>query len=73
MVSRAQWRFGIFAVGLQMTIKLNQVKVACKHLPYFNFIANTICESLSRIYVLSVCSQLCAICCRKIISSTCRC
>ena len=23
--SRAQWRFGIFAVGLQMAIKLNQV------------------------------------------------
>ena len=25
MASRAQWRFGIFAVGLQMAIKLNQV------------------------------------------------
>ena len=27
MASRAQWRFGIFAVGLQMVIKLNQVKL----------------------------------------------
>ena len=26
VASRAQWRFGIFAVGLQMAIKLNQVK-----------------------------------------------
>ena len=25
VASRAQWRFGIFAVGLQMAIKLNQV------------------------------------------------
>ena len=24
MASRAQWRFGIFAIGLQMAIKLNQ-------------------------------------------------
>ena len=28
--SRAQWRFGIFAVGLQMAIKLNQVKSSYK-------------------------------------------
>ena len=27
MASRAQWRFGIFTVGLQMAIKLNQVKM----------------------------------------------
>ena len=26
VASRAQWRLGIFAVGLQMAIKLNQVK-----------------------------------------------
>ena len=26
MASRAKWRFGIFAIGLQMAIKLNQVK-----------------------------------------------
>ena len=26
VASRAQWRFGIFAVGPQMAIKLNQVK-----------------------------------------------
>ena len=26
VASRAQWRFGIFTVGLQMAIKLNQVK-----------------------------------------------
>ena len=25
VASRAQWRFGIFAVGLQMTINLNKV------------------------------------------------
>ena len=25
MASRAQWRFGIFAIGLQMAIKLNPV------------------------------------------------
>ena len=25
VASRAQWRFGIFAVGLQMAIKFNQV------------------------------------------------
>ena len=31
MASRAQWRFGIFAVGLQMAIKLNQVKSLVKH------------------------------------------
>ena len=27
VASRAQWRFGIFAVGLQMAIKFNQVKL----------------------------------------------
>ena len=27
MASRAQWRFGIFVVGLQMAIKLNQVNI----------------------------------------------
>ena len=27
----AQWRFGIFAVGLQMAIKLNQVKLNIYH------------------------------------------
>ena len=27
MASRALWRFGIFAVGLQTAIKLNQVKL----------------------------------------------
>ena len=26
MYSRAQWRFGIFTVGLQMAIQLNEVK-----------------------------------------------
>ena len=26
VASRAQWRFGIFTVGLQMAMKLNQVK-----------------------------------------------
>ena len=26
VASRAQWRFGIFAVGLQMAIKFNHVK-----------------------------------------------
>ena len=26
VASSAQWRFGIFAVGLQMAIRLNQVK-----------------------------------------------
>ena len=27
VASRAQWRFGIFAVGLQMAMKLNEVKL----------------------------------------------
>ena len=27
VASRAQWRFGIFAVGFQMAIKFNQVKL----------------------------------------------
>ena len=27
VLSRVQWRFGIFAVGLQMAIKLNQCSV----------------------------------------------
>ena len=32
VASRAQWRFGIFAVGLQMAIKLNQVKYVVYHI-----------------------------------------
>ena len=31
VASRAQWRFGIFTVWLQMAIKLNQVKYQCGH------------------------------------------
>ena len=32
VASRAQWGFGIFAVGLQMTIKFNQVKPIMSHI-----------------------------------------
>ena len=34
MASRAQWRFGIFVVGLQMAIKLNQVKLKLNSIQY---------------------------------------
>ena len=43
MASRAQWRFEIFAVGLQMAIKLNQVKDAVQVRLHFTFSDTQLC------------------------------